>query len=129
MYDRYTNYWGLDNLIWVLGYSHKNEMYKDFYPGVEYVDIAGADSYEIGAHKDLFKAVKRVVKGEKPVCFHECGTIPMVEEFKKANAEWVWFLAWHTEYLVDNNTPQNLKAIYNDEYVITLDELPDLKNS
>ena len=129
MYDRYTNYWGLDNLIWVLGFSHKNEMYKDFYPGAEYVDIAGADSYEVGAHGDLYKAVKKTVKSEKPVCFHECGTIPTVEEIKKDKVNWVWFLAWHTEYLVDNNTAENLKEIYNDDYVITLDELPDLKNS
>ena len=129
MYDRYTNYWGLDNLIWVLGYSHKNEMYKEFYPGDEYVDIAGADSYDAGAHGDLFKAVKKTVKSEKLVCFHECGTIPTVAELKKENAEWLWFLAWHTEYLVDNNTTENLKNIYNDEYVITLDELPDFKNS
>ena len=128
MYDRYTNYWGLDNLIWVLGFSHKNEMYKDFYPGKEYVDIAGADSYEPGAHGELFKAVKKVVKNEKPVCFHECGEIPMVDAIKSEKAEWVWFLAWHTEYLVNNNTLENLKEIYNNEYVITLDELPDLKN-
>ncbi|MBR5320548.1 MAG: mannan endo-1,4-beta-mannosidase A and B [Clostridia bacterium] len=129
MYDRYTNYWGLDNLIWVLGYSHKNEMYKEFYPGDNYVDIAGADSYDVGAHGDLFKAVKKTVKSNKPVCFHECGTIPTVAEIKQENANWVWFLAWHTEYVVDTNSVENLKAIYNDDYVITLDELPDLKNS
>ena len=128
MYDRYTNYWELDNLIWVLGFSHKNEMYKDFYPGAEYVDIAGADSYEEGAHRDLFKAVKKVVKNEKPICFHECGTIPTVDELKKDGAEWVWFLAWHTEYLVNSNTAESLKEIYKDEYVITLDELPNLKS-
>mgnify|MGYP003307502370 CR=1 FL=1 len=52
-----------------------------------------------------------------------------VEELKKEKANWVWFLAWHTEYLVDNNTTENLKGIYNDYYVITLDELPNLKNS
>ena len=128
MYDRYTNYWGLDNLIWVLGYSHKNEMYKEFYPGDEYVDIAGADSYDVGAHSDLFKAVKKTVNSKKPVCFHECGTIPTIAEIEKENAGWLWFLAWHTEYLVDNNTTENLKNIYNDEYVITLNELPDFKN-
>ncbi len=126
MYDRYTNYWGLDNLIWVLGFSHKNEMYKEFYPGDDYVDIAGADSYEAGAHGDLFKAVKRTVKNNKPVCFHECGEIPTVSQLKDEKASWVWFLAWHTEYLVDTNSTENLKAIYNDDYVITLDELSDL---
>ena len=128
MYDRYINYWGLDNLIWVLGFSHKNEMYKDFYPGDEYVDIAGADSYETGARPDLFKAVKKVVKNNKPVCFHECGEIPAVNQLQGEKAGWVWFLAWHTEYLVDTNSTENLKAIYNDDYVIALDELPDLTN-
>ena len=108
--------------------SNRNRNFAEFYPGDEYVDIAGADSYEVGAHADLFKAVKKTVKSKKPVCFHECGTIPTVAEIKNENADWLWFLAWHTEYLVDNNTAENLKEIYNDEYVITLDELPDFKN-
>lgn len=41
MYDRYTNYWGLDNLIWNLGYC--GDVNSGWYPGDEYVDIIGAD--------------------------------------------------------------------------------------
>lgn len=126
MYERYTEYWELDNLIWVLGYSHKNEEYKEWYPGDEYVDIAGADSYEEGANGKLFKAVKKVVKNNKPVCYHECGAIPTVNELHQENAAWVWFIAWHTEYLTNYNSVEDLNAIYNHNYVITLDELPDL---
>ena len=33
MYDRYTNHWGLNNLIWVLGYSHTGRTYQEWYPG------------------------------------------------------------------------------------------------
>ncbi len=124
MYERYTEYWELDNLIWVLGFSERGEDYGKWYPGDTYVDIAGADSYIDGANENLYKKVKRIVGKDKPICFHECGKVPTVEELNSARAEWVWFMAWHTEYMIDRNEVENLQAIYNDEYVITLDELP-----
>ena len=126
MYDRYTNYWGLDNLIWVLGYSGNGRGYENWYPGSEYVDIAGADSYTDGANGALYKNVSKAVGDEMPICFHECGRIPTVEQLEKAEADWVWFMTWHTEYITDHNDTDTLKKIYNDDYVITLDELPDL---
>ncbi|MGN0638707.1 MAG: glycosyl hydrolase [Huintestinicola sp.] len=126
MYDRYTNYWGLDNLIWVFGYSGNGRGYDKWYPGDEYVDIAGADSYKDGANGSLYKKVTDIVGSDVPVCFHECGRIPTVSQLKKDNVGWVWFMTWHTEYITDNNDTDDLKAIYNDEYVITLDELPKL---
>ncbi|MGN0609302.1 MAG: glycosyl hydrolase [Oscillospiraceae bacterium] len=126
MYDRYTNYWGLDNLIWVLGYSGNGKNYDSWYPGDKYVDIAGADSYSDGANGNLYTNVCKVVGDTKPVCFHECGRIPTVEQLKNASAKWVWFMTWHTEHITDHNDTKTLKEIYNDDYVITLDELPKL---
>lgn len=129
MYDRYTNYWGLDNLIWVLGYSGNGNGYADWYPGDAYVDIAGADSYNDGSNAALYNKVKDVVGEERPVCFLECGRIPTVEQLTTTNAGWVWFMTWHTEYITDHNDTDTLNEIYNDDYVITLDELPDLYNT
>ena len=126
MYDRYTNYWKLDNLIWVFGYSGNGKGYDKWYPGDEYVDIAGADSYKDGANNNLYKKVTDIVGSDVPVCFHECGRIPTVSQLKKNNTKWVWFMTWHTEYITDKNDVDDLKSIYNDEYVITLDELPKL---
>ncbi len=127
MYERYTEYWELDNLIWVLGYSHCDDKYEKWYPGDKYVDIAGADSYADGANDNLYKSVKRVVGKNMPVCFHECGKIPTVDELHLTDAKWVWFMAWHTEYMVNRNDTVTLNEIYNDDYVITLDELPRWK--
>lgn len=124
MYDRYTNHWELDNLIWVFGLSHEARRGGDWYPGEGTVDVAGADSYTDGANASLYRIVKRFVGDEMPVCFHECGRIPTVEQLRKDEAGWVWFMTWHTEYITDHNTKSDLNAIYNDEYVITLDELP-----
>lgn len=126
MYERYTNYWELDNLIWVLGYSGNGNGYDKWYPGDEYVDIVGADSYNDGANGRLYNQVTKVVGDEVPICFHECGRIPTVEQLEKADAKWVWFMTWHTDHITGSNDLVDLNAIYNDDYVITLDELPDL---
>lgn len=127
MYERYTEYWKLDNLIWVLGYSHmKPEVYVQWYPGDEYVDIAGADSYASGPQVRLYDAVRGVVGDEVPVCFHECGTVPTVDEFIESGAGWAWFMVWHSEYIMDYNEPEALNVLYNHESTVTLDELPGL---
>ena len=124
MYDRYTNYWGLDNLIWVCGFSQNGLNYANWYPGDEYVDIAGADSYNGGSEPGLYNQCKQVVKGTKPLCFHECGINPTVEQFVNQGANWVYFMTWHTSWLTDNSTTA-LNTLYNSDYAITLDELPD----
>ena len=124
MYDRYTNYWGLDNLIWVCGFSQNGLNYANWYPGDEYVDIAGADSYHGGSEPGLYNQVKDVVRGTKPLCFHECGDNPTVDQLVGQGAKWVYFMTWHTSHLTGNNVTA-LNALYNSDYAITLDELPD----
>ncbi|MGP4042507.1 glycosyl hydrolase [Gracilibacillus sp. D59] len=125
MYHRYTNYHGLNNLIWVLGYS--GEIKDGWYPGTEYVDIAGADTYNPGPQADLYQKVVDIVGEKVPVAFHECGTIPNPDEMLEKNAKWVWFLTWHTIHVKEQNTPGYLSTVYNHEYVITLDKLPNMK--
>lgn len=121
MYDRYTNDWHLNNLIWVLGYSHNGKGYQKWYPGDNYCDIIGADSYDGGAQPKLYKKVSRVNKANKPMCFHECGANPTADELKET--PWLWFMTWHTEYLTDNNDKIAIQELYNSDYVITLDEI------
>lgn len=125
MYDRYTNYWGLNNLIWVLPYSGNGVAYSRWYPGDEYCDIVGADSYNGGAQPSLYQKV-HIVCSTKPHCFHECGVNPTVDELQKT--PWIWFMTWHTTYISESNTTDALHALYNSDYVITLDELPSFKD-
>lgn len=122
MYDRYTNHWGLNNLIWVLGYSGNGNNYESWYPGDEYCDIVGADSYNGGAQGKLAEKITKFVGGSKPLCFHECGTNPTEAELKEV--PWTWFMTWHTDHIVNQNDPDKLKTLYNSSYVITKDELP-----
>ena len=121
MYQHFTQELGLNNLIWVLGYSHLDQDYDDWYPGDAYVDIIGADSYQGGVENRLYRSLTKVTQ-TKPYAFHECGTNPTAREL--STTPWAWFMTWHTTYLTDENTPEALQALYQSEYVITRDELP-----
>ena len=126
MYDRYTNYWGLDNLIWSLGYC--GDVNAGWYPGDEYVDIIGSDTYvnHTGSLAPMYNKTAQVAN--KPVCLHENGPIPDPEKMKSEGAKWLWFMTWHTSFIDSNefNTASYLKQVYNSDYMLTLDELPDI---
>jgi len=126
MYSRYTDYWGLDNLIWVFGYSGNGGDMAAWYPGDSYVDLVGADSYTPGANDNLFEECEKLAPAGMPLVFHECGTIPTEKQLKAGDTDWLFFMVWHTDYITkeSNNTIASLKDIYNSEYFITLDELP-----
>ncbi len=145
MYTRYIEYWKLDNLIWIEGYSHMDYEWQEkkykcgvgadkWYVGSNYCDMIGADTYKDGTHLLLNDKIKGLNKAKKPTAYHECGIIPTIDELKKTN--WSYFLTWHTNYLIDGynlydtdykNTKEHLIEIYNSDYVITLDELPNFK--
>ena len=120
MHDIFTNEYGLDNLIWVLGYS--GDVRDGWYPGDEYVDIIGSDTYNNTTNKKAWGKLLKITN--KPMAFHECGNVPSVEQFESDGAMWSWFMIWHTDYIMKNDV-ENLKAVYNSDKVITLDELPD----
>ena len=124
MYDRYTNYWGLDNLIWSLGYC--GDVNSGWYPGDEYVDIIGADTYVNHTESLVSMYNKTAQVADKPVCLHENGPIPDPEKMKNDGAKWLWFMTWHTSFIDSNefNTASYLKKVYNSDYLLSLDELP-----
>ncbi len=122
MYDKFTNEYGLNNLIWVLGYT--GSIMDGWYPGDEYCDIIGSDTYEGTTNVNAWQALSKVA--DKPMAFHECGNIPSAEKFEEDKAIWSWFMIWHTDILTKNDK-ENLKNVYNSELVITLDELPEFE--
>ena len=125
MYDKFTYEYELTNLIWVLGYS--GEVKDGWYPGDEYCDIIGSDTYDNTTNVRAWNRLLTVTEN-KPLAFHECGNVPSVEKFEEDGAIWAWFMIWHTDHIMGND-PENLTAVYNSDKVITLDELPDFNAS
>ena len=124
MYDKFTNEYELNNLIWVLGYSGK---VKDgWYPGDEYCDIIGSDTYDNSTNKKAWAKLQNVTQANKPLAFHECGRVPLPSSFENAGCIWSWFMIWHTDFITSHNVDA-LVQVYNSDLVITRDELPSKK--
>lgn len=122
MYDKFTNEYELNNLIWVLGYS--GEVKSGWYPGDEYCDIIGSDTYDNSTHKKAWVKLLDVSETGKPIAFHECGNVPLPSKFESDGCIWSWFMIWHTDF-ISNHNPDTLNEVYNSELVITRDELPE----
>lgn len=133
MYDRYTNYHGLNNLIWVLGYTgNATTGSAEWYPGDEYVDIIGADSYGDSAadsgYGGMYKNLtERLADSGKPAALHECGKLPKISALQEDGVKWLWFLVWHSNYIENEevNSIAHLVSTYTNDYVLTMNEMPD----
>jgi hypothetical protein len=124
MYDYYVHQKKLDNLIWVLCYTASPD--SAWYPGRDYVDIAGADDYQqTGPHVDMYKKVRSIVGDGMPIPFHECGVPPDPVASLAGGAKWSWFMEWHTSFIQKVDTTY-LKYIYDNDLVVTLDKLPNI---
>lgn len=134
LYEQLTDVYGCNNLIWVF-----NGQSADWYPGDEYVDIVGEDIYP---GKQVYspqtaKFVEAVeYSGEnKIVALTENGCVFDIDRAFATDTKWAWFNTWGgsfavngSEYSEEYTEKDILKKAYDSEYVISLDELPDLKN-
>ena len=128
MYDRYTNHFHLNNLIWVWGANGPRDIpgdeayaYKDFYPGDEYVDVLGADVYHMDYEQKDYNELLDVAKG-KLVALTECGELPSTT-ILKAQPKWSWFLVWNNFINEPSNSKEHVNEIYNLPQVLTHDEV------
>lgn len=135
LYDKLTNEYGLDNIIWVWT-SSTSPAAKDWYPGDDVVDILGCDKYNcadgianLSSISSTFYSMVQITDCQKMVTMSENDSIPSLENLVNDKAGWLYFCPWYMNYLTSeqNNPVDNLIEIYNSEYCITLDELPDLK--
>ena len=129
LYDRMVNFHGLKNLIWVWT-SEPND--DEWYPGDEYVDIVGRDIYKEGDHSSQileFNDLTSRYGGKKMVTISESGSFPDVDNLIKDGAGWSWFMPWTGDFTrLPKYNPLDLwKKMFASDYVLTLDEMPNLK--
>ena len=133
MFDIFVNQKGLHNLIWVWTTDEASDA-LDWYPGDEYVDVVGRDYYyyprEVN-HSSLvgsFETVKELFGGRKIVTLSENGSVPYPDEMKADGANWSWFMPWYGDYAMEgwanDNTKESWKTVMNNEYTLTLEDMP-----
>jgi len=129
MFDRMVNYHGLHNLIWVWTREPNDDAW---YPGDAYVDIVGRDIYKTGDHGSQlseFTSMTARYGGKKMVTISECGSFPDADNLVKDGASWSYFMPWYGDF-VRKSTYNSLdlwKKTFASDYVITLDEMPNLR--
>lgn len=135
LYRRLTEYFELDNLIWVW-----NGQSKDFLVDKSTFDIAALDLY-MDDEKDYgsrfyekFAAVRNFLGGDKLIAISECGSVPDIDGSFRDNAVWSFFGLWSGKYIEDENgslseeytSRENLIHTYNSDGSLTLDEYREL---
>ncbi|GGM94012.1 glycoside hydrolase [Lentzea pudingi] len=129
MFDYFTRVKGLNNLVWLHGYNGSPQ--SSFYPGKSYVDVGGADTYAGNGNYDplkpMYDSVRNIVGGTIPIALHENGPIPDPDRLQSSGARWVLFGTWHGNHLTQSNSVSHLQKVYGHSYVITRDELPNLR--
>jgi len=132
MFDRLVNYHGLKNLIWVWTTDAAADNLT-WYPGDEYVDILGADIYaadgDFNSQVLTYNSIRERFGGKKLITLSENGPVPDPDRLVADRAHWSWFMPWYGSFIRDGikNPLSHWQKVMGHDYVVTLDEMPDLK--
>ncbi len=129
MYERMVNYHGLKNLIWIWT-SQQND--SDWYPGDDVVDMIGRDIYKEGDHSSQileFNQLNDMFGGKKMIALSETGSFPDADNLVKDEAPWSFYMPWYGDFVRNSkyNSLDLWKKMFAHDYVLTLDEMPDLR--
>ena len=82
-----------------------------------------------GPLTSMFNACRNVYGGTIPIALHENGRIPDPAQLQSTGTRWVLFNTWHTSWISDSsiNSPSYINTVYNSSYVVTRDEVPNLR--
>jgi mannan endo-1,4-beta-mannosidase len=127
MYDRFTNYHHLNNLVWVWGANSLRDIpfdeaydYKDYYPGDNYVDVLGADVYHFDYEQKDYNELLKLANG-RPIALTETGELPK-PEILSVQPQWTWFMVW-TSWLLTDNTRDRVREVYKLPHTLSHDQV------
>ena len=128
MYNRFTTFHKLNNLIWVWSPNIGNPI-SNYYPGDNYVDIVGLDGYTDGQrnwdkNSELQNDIDEILSRSKNriISFAELGWLPDMNWLETKRPEFVWFLCWWT-HITDKNTETEIKQVYDHPHAINRDRV------
>lgn len=127
MFERFVNFHGLNNLIWVYNtneFKENVDPHDTYYPGDAYVDILATDVYTEGFNQGNYDQLLALA-GEKPIALGEVGAVPSVEILEN-QPRWTWFMSWGEPMGFGRDFRSILDA-YHSEQVLTHEELPWVK--
>lgn len=119
LYDRLIHHHQLNNLIWVWSTPE-----TDWYPGNDFIDIAGHDSYpgvyNYDVQKNTFDRLFNLTQGAKLIAMTENGPIPDPNDCLALDAPWAYFVSWG-DLVTAQNSSEHIKEVFNNPHVLTLE--------
>ncbi|AIQ31610.1 glycosyl hydrolase [Paenibacillus sp. FSL P4-0081] len=123
MFERYTVYHKLQNLLWVWSPNAKNQWCDEpakYYPGSGRVDVLALDIYDAdfkGSHHDSLWDLGR----GKLIAIGENGELPPAALLAGSQNKWSYQMTWG-KLLYEKNSDAVIKAFMKDNFVFTRDE-------
>ncbi len=147
LYTTLTEEYGLHNIIWEQNLYAWSDASANWYTGDEWVDIVGFDKYNTqynrhdgnttGPNEDseskIFWSQVGYVDNKKMVSMPENDSIPSLENLQIEQAKWLYFCTWYDgeagapQFIsgAEYQNPETLKTLFDSDYCITLEELPE----
>ncbi len=129
LYDRFTHFHELNNLIWIFNANEVRgsvKQYKQFYPGHDVVDILATDVYSGKFRQYDYNELIKLANG-KPIALGEVGVLPTIEILRD-QPRWTWVMGWKDPDNFFWHDQESIKSLYNATETLTLNELPWVKN-
>lgn len=130
IFDRFSYYHKLDNIIWAVDGSS-----ADFYPGDGYADILTVDLYypekELSGGTANFYSMLYAVSGKKMFAVSECNILPDPENMAQDGCRWLFCSLFSGQYALspdgtlctDNMPPEGWRRFYLSDAVISRAEI------
>jgi mannan endo-1,4-beta-mannosidase len=115
---------GLTNLVWIRDVQDLDWTWAQYDPGATYWDVLALDVYGDGYTTRKYETILSLA-GDKPVAIGECERLPTPAELA-AQPRWTFFMPW-AELVYEGQSEAQIRALYADPRVVTLDEMPGWK--
>ena len=121
-HDYLENQKGLKNLIWVWDVQDLSYNFNDYRPDDSAWDIMALDVYNPDGVTQYKYQKMLETAGNKLIAIGECQKLPTPEQLAQM-PRWVFFMGW-AELVTENNSSDEITALYGSSRVITLDRMP-----
>lgn len=121
LYTRMTNYYQLNNLLWVWNGQSSNFMVDETQYDMASVDLYVDKEEPYGSRYEQYVALRNMTKN-KVLAISECSTTPDMNAMFRDNAVWSFFGLWYAPYLGEYTDNTALIDMYNSEGTLTRED-------